>query len=167
MATTDGARRRHSHVTAVRNETPAEGLDRNWAHLLQELRVVQTGVQLLTGFLLIVPFQQRFSDLPDFMRMVYLATVVCSMTATVILVAPVPMHRLLFRRGRLGQLVHSSHRFALAGLLFLGLALTGVINLVFYLAAGPWAAAVSAVLSAAAFVALWLVVPLRHRRVRT
>jgi hypothetical protein len=66
-----------------RDETEAQRLDRNWSSLLQELRVAQTGVQLLTGFLLILPFQPRFADLDAVMRMVYLVTVGCSIAATV------------------------------------------------------------------------------------
>ena len=84
-----------------RDETEAQRLDRNWSGLLQELRVAQTGVQLLTGFLLTLPFQQRFTQLDGVMRTVYLVTVACSIGATVLLVAPVSMHRLLFRPARL------------------------------------------------------------------
>ena len=58
-----------------RDETEAQRLDRNWSSLLQELRVAQTGVQLLTGFLLTLPFQQRFTQLDGVMRTVYLVTV--------------------------------------------------------------------------------------------
>src|ERR1700758_3978433 len=81
-----------------RDETEQERLDRNWNNLLQELRVVQTGVQLLTGFLLTLPFQQRFTVLSHTMQMVYLVTVGCSVGATVLLITPVGIHRLLFRR---------------------------------------------------------------------
>lgn len=73
----------------VRNETPTQQLDRNWAALLQELRVVQTGVQLLTGFLLTLPFQARFDSLSTAGHVVYLVTVSASILATVLLVAPV------------------------------------------------------------------------------
>src|ERR1700709_2032026 len=97
-----------------RNETPTERLDRNWTSLLQELRVVQTGVQLLTGFLLTLPFQQRFDVLDQQMRTAYLATVACSVGATVLLIAPVGIHRLLFRRHRLQVLVSAAHRCAYA-----------------------------------------------------
>ena len=69
-----------------RDETEAQRLDRNWSSLLQELRVAQTGVQLLTGFLLTLPFQQRFAQLDGVMRTVYLVTVACSIGATVLLV---------------------------------------------------------------------------------
>ena len=95
-----------------RGETEIERLDRNWNSLLQELRVVQTGVQLLTGFLLTLPFQQRFDVLTGHMRVVYLATVGCSVSATVLLIAPVATHRWLFRRHRLQVLVSAAHRCA-------------------------------------------------------
>lgn len=108
-----------------RGETETERLDRNWNSLLQELRVVQTGVQLLTGFLLTLPFQQRFDVLDPPMRITYLATVGCSVAATVLLIAPVGIHRLLFRRHRLRVLVSAAHRCAYAGLALLGSALTG------------------------------------------
>lgn len=117
---------------AARNETEAERLDRNWASLLQELRVVQTGVQLLTGLLLTLPFQERFSMLDEPMRIVYLVTVACSAAATALLVAPVGMHRILFRRHRLNLLVSAAHRCAFIGLLLLlGLAMAGVVMLIF------------------------------------
>jgi hypothetical protein len=48
----------------------------------QELRVTQTGVQLLTGFLLTLPFQQHSDRLDKPMRAVYVATVACSVAAT-------------------------------------------------------------------------------------
>ena len=116
---------------ADRDETEAQRLDRNWSSLLQELRVAQTGVQLLTGFLLTLPFQQRFTLLDATMRTVYLVTVACSIGATVLLVAPVSMHRLLFRRHRLKTLVSASHSYAIAGTLLLGAALAGVAVVIF------------------------------------
>ena len=100
----------------ARSETATERLDRNWSSLLQELRVTQTGVQLLTGFLLTLPFQQRFDRLDALMRAVYVATVTCSIAATIALVSPVAMHRLLFRQRRLNQLVSGAHRLTIAGL---------------------------------------------------
>src|ERR1700712_5741847 len=83
-----------------RNETPTERLDRNWTDLLQELRVVQTGVQLLTGVLLTLPFQQKFSRLTDGERGIYLFAVAASILATGFLQAPVSVHRALFRKHR-------------------------------------------------------------------
>lgn len=149
--------------TAVRSETEEERLDRNWNSLLQELRVTQTGVQLLTGFLLTLPFQNRFTSLGSGLRVTYLTTVACSLAATVLLVAPVAMHRMLFRRHRLKTVVSVSHRCAYAGLLLLGAALTGVAVVVFGSVLGDTAALIAAVLTAAAMAAAWVVFPLLSR----
>jgi hypothetical protein len=147
-----------------RDETEAQRLDRNWFSLLQELRVAQTGVQLLTGFLLTLPFQQRFSQLDATMRTVYLVTVACSIGSTVLLVAPVSMHRLLFRRHRLKTLVSAAHSYAMVGLMLLGVALAGVAVVIFDTVigrAGAWVAGACTLLALAAF---WYAMPLVGRR---
>ena len=146
-----------------RDETEAQRLDRNWSSLLQELRVAQTGVQLLTGFLLILPFQPRFTQLDGVMRMVYLITVGCSIGATVLLVAPVSMHRLLFRRHRLKTLVAASHTYAIAGTLLLGTALAGVAILVFDTVLGRIGAWIAGGCTLVALVAFWYAMPLLGR----
>jgi hypothetical protein len=146
-----------------RNETEAQRLDRNWSGLLQELRVAQTGVQLLTGFLLILPFQSRFTGLDSVMRVVYLVTVSCSIGATVLLVAPVSMHRILFRQHRLKTLVEISHRYAVIGILLLGTAMAGVAVVIFDSVAGrvgAWIAGGATLLALSAF---WYAMPLRDR----
>jgi hypothetical protein len=146
-----------------RGETEIERLDRNWNNLLQELRVVQTGVQLLTGFLLTLPFQQRFDVLSQQMRIVYLVTVGCSVGATVLLIAPVGIHRLLFRRHRLQVLVSAAHRCAYAGLGLLGLALTGVTVIVFAAVAGRGAGVIAGTCALALFAFFWWTLPLLLR----
>lgn len=146
-----------------RGETEIERLDRNWNSLLQELRVVQTGVQLLTGFLLTLPFQQRFNVLDEPMRIAYLVTVGCSVGATVLLVAPVGIHRLLFRRHRLQVLVSAAHRCAYAGLALLGMALTGVTVIVFDSVAGRTAGFVAGGCALALFGFFWWLLPLLLR----
>ncbi|MBU3066004.1 sodium:proton antiporter [Nocardia sp. NEAU-G5] len=146
----------------ARNETPAEQLDRNLSGLLQELRVVQTGVQL-PGFLLTLPFQARFATLSMSMREVYLAVVAASIAATVFLTALVAAHRLLFRRRRLETVVRAGHRFALMGLILLGLALTGVAVLIFDTVAGSVAAVIAGVACAASFITVRGAHPLRQR----
>ncbi|OKH82281.1 DUF6328 family protein [Mycolicibacterium mageritense] len=148
---------------AARHETEAERLDRNWGSLLQELRVVQTGVQLLTGLLLTLPFQQRFDILDETMRDVYLVTVSCSAVATALLVAPVAMHRILFRRHRLNLLVSAAHRCAYAGLLLLGLTLAGVSDLIFDTVVGRTAGVVAGSVTLAMFLGLWMGLPLAMR----
>jgi hypothetical protein len=146
-----------------RNETEAERLDRNWSSLLQELRVAQTGVQLLTGFLLILPFQARFTGLDNVMRVVYLSTVACSIGATVLLVAPVSMHRLLFRRHRLKTLVAISHTYAIIGIFLLGLALAGVAVVIFDAVVGRTGAWIAGGCALLALIACWYAMPLRDR----
>src|SRR3954471_17419414 len=83
---------------AARRGTPTARLDRNWGDLLQELRVVQTGVQLLTGLLLTVPFQARFGDLTGPQRVLYLVVFSLSASSPGLLIAPVALHRALFRQ---------------------------------------------------------------------
>ena len=156
-----------SELTRGRRETQAERLDRNWDELLQELRVAQTGVQILTGFLLIVPFQQRFEVLEDANRMVYLVAFSLAIAATAFMVAPVSAHRLLFRRYAKEQLVRMGHRCALAGLGCLALSICAVAFLIFDMVVGDAAALTAAAVVLVLFVANWLVIPLVLRREAT
>ncbi|AFM18875.1 hypothetical protein Mycch_4157 [Mycolicibacterium chubuense NBB4] len=146
-----------------RKETETERLDRNWASLLQELRVVQTGVQLLTGFLLTLPFQQRFDKLDDAMQNVYLATVSAAVLSTALLIAPVGMHRILFRRHRLAILVSAAHRCAITGLLLLGSAVIGMTVIIFDAVAGLRPALVAGGAALVLFAGFWLALPLGMR----
>ncbi|MDF2825565.1 MAG: sodium:proton antiporter [Mycobacterium sp.] len=146
-----------------RDETQTQRLDRNWANLLQELRVVQTGVQLLTGLLLTLPFHDGFEDLRPQLRMVYLATVACSVVSTVLLASPVATHRLLFRRRRLAQVVATAHRMTFWGLMLLGVSLVGVVVLVFGTVAGDVAGVAAGAVALVGFLVFWVVVPLRMR----
>ena len=122
--------------------------------------MVQTGVQLLTGFLLTLPFQQRFDILGEHMRMVYLATVGFSVGAVVLLVAPVAIHRLLFRRHRLQVLVSAAHRCALAGIVLLGLAMIGMTAIIFAAVSGRNVGFAAGACALALFTVFWLIVPL-------
>lgn len=146
-----------------RNETPTQRLDRNWSGLLQELRVVQTGVQLLTGFLLTVPFQDRFYLQDNVFQTIYLITVSASVGATILLLAPASMHRILFRRHRLKTLIDASQRCALGGLVLLGIALTGVMTLVFELVIGRTAGWVAGAITVVLFLSFWFAIPWRYR----
>jgi len=146
-----------------RNETPTERFDRNWVDLLQELRVVQTGVQLLTGFLLTLPFQARFEKLTPFQQNVYLSTVGISIMSTALLIAPVCVHRLLFRRHARKVMVAAAHRLALAGIGFLGLAITGVVLLTFGVVRNTTVGFAVAGLTALLLLSLWVATPLGLR----
>lgn len=142
-----------------RKETPTERLDRNWSDLLQELRVLQTGVQFLTGFLLTLPFQTRFASLSSRLHDLYLATVACAVVATGLLVAPVGVHRMLFRRHARRVMVNVAATLAKLGLLFLGLALVGVVGLIFSVVANGAAGIVAAVAAAVTVASLWWLLP--------
>jgi hypothetical protein len=165
MNVVDHPERDQTWDTTARSETEIQRLDRNWLSLLQELRVVQTGVQLLTGFLLTLPFQPRFNALSTTMRMVYLATVGCSVAATVLLEAPVGMHRLLFRQHRIQFLVSAADRLAYAGLLLMGAALTGVTVIIFGAVAGATTGAIAGACAVLAELGFWVLFPLwvRHQ----
>jgi hypothetical protein len=135
-------------------------LNRNWDELMQELRAAQTGVQILTGFLLTVPFSSRFQALDVHQRWLYLAVVCGAVSATCLILAPVAFHRLLFRRGHRMLLVETANRLALAGLAVLLLTLCGMVFLVVDVVFGtPWAA-LSAGGALTLFVTVWVLAPL-------
>lgn len=159
----DGSPHDQDWNRAQRSETATQRLDRNWGNLLQELRVAQVGVQILTGFLLTLPFQQRFGEVSAGMRIVYLVTVSCAITATVLLAAPVALHRVLFRRHRLSTVVVMAHRCSYLGLQFLGLALTGAVTVVFDVVTSLRPALIAGGVTALGLVGFWLVLPLTLR----
>jgi len=145
--------------TDDRHETFTERMDRNWDELLQELRVTQTGAQILTGFLLTLPFQQRFADLDDYQVRLYLVLVVLAAVATALIVAPVSLHRALFRRRMKAQLVGAANWFARAGLLILGLVLAGGPMLLFDIVVSRTAGWVVGGVVLVMLVACWWVLP--------
>lgn len=163
-STPDSVARNEEFNSLHRGESPTQSLDRTWTSLLQELRVVQTGLQLLTGFLLILPFQDKFSGLPTYDKAIYMVAMLASVIATILVTSPVAVHRLLFRRRALLDLVSTAHRAALAGLSLLGVALTGVVVLITDVVVGPAAAIVVGVMAVLSFVAIWIVHPLLLRR---
>lgn len=142
-----------------RHETTSERMDRNWSELLQELRVTQTGTQILTGFLLTVPFQQRFEGLDSSQRGVYLVLVVLSMIATALLVAPVALHRQLFRRHLKALVVRQGDRMARAGLLVLAIVLSGCTFLLFDVVIDRGAATAAGAFVTLVLLSLWFVLP--------
>jgi len=126
-----------------RNESTEERMDRNWMELIQELRVLQTGVQILGGFLLTLPFQSRFGELDDWQRDLYLFNVMVAALTTVLIVIPVSVHRRLFRRGLKATLVSSADivtKWALGGVALL---IVGSATLVFDFTAGRTAGIVA------------------------
>jgi len=140
-------------------ESKEERTTRRWNEMLQELRVAQTGVQVLTGFLLTVAFSQRFSDLEQTTTNAYLITVCSSVLATGLLIAPVAFHRVLFGKSEKEWLVEAANYAARAGLTMLAVTMTGVMFVIFDLVVGRAGAIISSGVTAAVLVALWLLVP--------
>jgi len=137
-----------------------ETLTRNMNELLQELRVTQTGVQILTGFLLTVPFTDRFSDLDGVQRTTYLTVLCGSVLTTALVVAPVAFHRILFRRRMRRWLVEAANIAARAGLTMLALTSSGAVFLVFDVVTHRPGALVALGAGVLLFLTLWLVPPL-------
>jgi hypothetical protein len=106
-------------------------MDRNWNEILQELRVTQTGTQILSGFLLAIAFQPAFSDLNTFQRNVYLTLVVAAAATTALGLAPVNLHRGLFRKRSKKLLVQTAHLLMRAALAGVAVVLTGTVLLIF------------------------------------
>lgn len=152
------------HQGYSRDEPLAKQLDRNYGELLQELRVAQTGVQILFAFLLTIPFQATFAKLTDFQDDIYLATLISAAIAVVMLIAPVATHRLLFRRRQKDELVIITARLAAGGLTFLGIAILGAVALIVDLVAGGVAAAIITTALGVLIGVFWLVFPASLRR---
>jgi hypothetical protein len=114
-----------------RDETEAEREDRKYADLLQELRVIQTSAQLTAGFLLTLPFQQRFSDLTANQERYYLVLVVLAALVTAVVLSPVATHRQLSGRKVKGVLVQAAHTFVSIAIGLLGLLATGIVVFIF------------------------------------
>ncbi len=150
-----------------RQESPEERLTRNWDELLQELRVTQTGVQILTAFLLTVPFSSRFPELDAGQRSTYLVVLSGSVLTTALVIAPVAFHRILFRQRMRKWLVEAANISARAGLVMMALTIAGALFLVFDVVVSRGMAVAALCVSFALFVALWAVAPglagLRHR----
>ena len=140
-------------------ESTSQRLDRNWSELLQELRVTQTGVQVLTGFLLTVPFSNRFASLTALQQHTYLAVLSGSIGSTALLLTPGACHRVLFHQGERPWLITVANRLALAGLTMVALTTAGVAFLVFDVVTGGSAGVIAGLVSLVAFAVLWFVVP--------
>nr|WP_042180882.1 DUF6328 family protein [Kibdelosporangium sp. MJ126-NF4]CEL14652.1 Integral membrane protein [Kibdelosporangium sp. MJ126-NF4]CTQ96719.1 Integral membrane protein [Kibdelosporangium sp. MJ126-NF4] len=148
---------------AVRGETRIQRLDRNYGEILQELRVAQTGVQLLLAFLLTVAFTPRFASFTVFQRDVYVASLVLGAAANALLIAPAAFHRMVFRQRLKEQLVRYANRFALCGLALLMLALTSALLLILTVVLGMHAGSWLTGGALAWFVFFWYLLPLWSR----
>lgn len=152
----------------VRNELPTERLDRNSAELMAQLRVAGTGIQVLLAFLLVVPFNARWSQATAFDRYVYFVTLLCMAAAAVLLIAPSVHHRVLFRHGEKRYLVKMGNRLAIIAMALVTVGLTGILLLISNVLFGGVTAAIVAVVALVGVATLWFGVPLHqsHRESR-
>ena len=152
-----------------RRETEDERSDRKWGDLLQEMRVMQTGTQLIAGFLLTLPFQGRFEDLDGYQRGLYLAVVLVALVTTALVISPIAVHRRLTGhhvKHRLVALADIAVRGVLAGI---GLLIVGITVLVVDVVVGRAAGLLAGGTLLAIVVALLVLLPewaLRHVRPR-
>jgi hypothetical protein len=143
-----------------RDETEAEKLDRNWNDMLQELRGVQTGVQLLSGFLLTLPFTERFQDIDVWQQRLYLTLVLTAGLAIGTTLTPIMVHRRVFGERVKDRVVSTGHALLQVVMVLLALIIVGISTLIFSVVLS-WEAAVEvAVASGAVLVTLLVVVPL-------
>jgi hypothetical protein len=168
MIDSDTARRRAEPESRApdytRDEPRAHQLDRNWAELLQELRVIGTGVQILFAFLLGIAFQARFGQTTSFQRGVYLVTLLFSGVAAALLITPVAIHRFLFRIRLKDELVSITNALSVAGLAVLSISMVGAVLLTADWIAGGVVGAIFAGGTAIVFFGGWFFFPLWLRR---
>jgi hypothetical protein len=144
-------------------EDKHERTARELIELLNELRVILPGVQVLFAFLLTVPFTQRFPQLNSLQTGVFFATLLCTAVATALLIAPSSHHRILWREGVREQRLELGNVLTIAGLIFLVPAMVGVVFVISDLLFGLTTALIVTALLALFFALLWFVLPLRYR----
>jgi cation transport ATPase len=147
-----------------RDESSLERLDRNELELLNELRVASAGVQVLLAFLLIVPFNNRFTRLSSFERYDYFVTLVCMAIAATLLIAPSIHHRVLFRRSQKDFLVTVGNQAAITAMVFMTVGLTGILMLIADVVFGGATTVVVGVVAGVMVSGVWFGVPLNRLR---
>ena len=155
-----------SETERGRHETPNERWDRNWVDIQQELRIVQTGTQILAGFLLTLPFQQRFTTLDAGQEAVYLVLVVLAVLVTVTALSAVATHRLVFRQRQKHDLVRAGNVILLATLIASAVLFAGTVLFVFDVVIGDVGGIIGGVAVFLGTAVLWVSVPLALRRTR-
>jgi Family of unknown function (DUF6328) len=150
------------HPETGREESEEERTDRNLQEMLGELRVALPGVQVLFAFLLVVPFNQRFAQVTDFQKTLYLVTMLTTTASTICLIAPTAHHRIEFRKQDKEAIVETGNRIVIVGLTLLAIAMTGAVLLVtdYLYGTGTMLAAAGGV--ALGFAVLWYAIPLRR-----
>lgn len=152
------------HTAEARGETLDQVLDRNLAELLQELRVAFTGVQIMFAFLLGLAFTQRFGELDGFGVTVYTVALLTTASATMVLLAPVSFHRIVFRRGQKAALVAVADRMLSGGIALLVPAISSSVLLILDVVLGRWQAVVGCTFTALVGLLTWYALPISVRR---
>jgi hypothetical protein len=148
-----------------RDETEEERADRRWAELIQEVRVAQTGVQILFGFLLTVVFQPKYERLTHTDQVIYVVTVVLGAAATGALIGPVSLHRLVSGRRVKPQAVRWASRLTFVGLVLLLATMTAALLLILRVATHDGFVLWLVAMVVAWYLLCWFALPLwtRHR----
>ncbi|GHJ06260.1 membrane protein [Micromonospora humidisoli] len=144
-------------------ESEKQRWQRNFADLLQELRVAQTGVQILFAFLLTLPFSNGFTRTSEFQRDVYILALLSAAAATAMIISPVAFHRALFRQGRKPELVRFAHRMASGGLAFMLVAMVSAVLLIADFVLDTGIAVVLTVITGLWFLTFWVILPFARR----
>jgi hypothetical protein len=147
-----------------RGETLDQVLDRNVAELLQELRIAFTGVGILFGFLLSLAFTQRFLELHGIQLAFYTVALLTAAVATVLFIAPVSFHRMVFRRRQKTALVVVADRMLVIGLALLVPSISCAVLLIVDIVLGHWAGIACGSFTAVVGLLTWYVLPLAVRR---
>jgi hypothetical protein len=145
------------------NESEKARWDRNFADLLQELRVAQTGVQILFAFLLTLPFSNGFPKATPFQKDTYVFALICAAFATAMIISPVAFHRALFRQGRKPELVRYAHRMATGGLAFMLVSMVSSVLLITDFLLSTWVAVTLTVVTGVWFLTFWVILPFVRR----
>jgi hypothetical protein len=159
----ESERRMADEKRRMKHESEKHRWDRNFGDLLQELRVAQTGVQILFAFLLTLPFSARFVETSKFQQDVYLVALIGAAFATAMIISPVAFHRALFRQGRKPELVRFAHKMATGGLAFMLIAMVSSVLLITdFLFTLPVAFVLTAV-AGGWFLTFWVILPFARR----
>jgi hypothetical protein len=145
------------------DESQSERVNRELIELLNELRVALPGVQVLFAFLLAVPFAQGFAETNDFQRDLYFGTLLATAVSSALLIAPSAYHRMNFRERDKERMLLTSNALAIAGLVFLALAVVGSVALIADFVYGPAVPILCAGVGAVLFTGLWFVLPIVRR----
>ncbi|BCL13344.1 DUF6328 family protein [Micromonospora sagamiensis] len=144
-------------------ETERQRWQRNFADLLQELRVAQTGVQILFAFLLTLPFSAGFTRTTGFQKDVYVVALLSAAAATAMIISPVAFHRALFRQGRKPELVRFAHRMASGGLAFMLVSMVSAVLLITDFILNRSVAFVLSAVTGLWFLTFWAILPFARR----